>query len=428
MPALVVVGVQWGDEGKGKIVDLLSAQARLVVRFQGGDNAGHTVVFGGKKFALHLAPSGILQPRAQVVIGNGVVVNPLSLREEVRMLESRGVRTKGRLFLSPAAHVILPHHRLLDALREEGGRGIGTTKKGIGPCYEDKVARIGIRVADYLDPKAFPELLDTALSVRSHELQRVKPLREIRAEVMRDWAALRRFLAPFVVDTAGMLEAELKAGRRVLFEGAQGAMLDLDYGTYPFVTSSNTHAGSAAAGSGVGPTWIRSVLGITKAYTTRVGRGPFPTELFGTVGNYIRETGHEYGTTTGRPRRIGWLDLVQLRWALRINGATAIGMMKLDTLTNIHPLKVCTAYKLRGKAIRDWPYSRRELFDVEPVYETFPGFSGDLTKARRWSDLPKGARDYVAWVEKQLGVPMPLVSVGQDRKQTIWRSRTGLWG
>ncbi|MBI5597538.1 MAG: adenylosuccinate synthase [Elusimicrobia bacterium] len=428
MPALVVVGAQWGDEGKGKIVDLLSSEARMVVRFQGGDNAGHTVVFGGKSYALHLAPSGILHPRTRVVIGNGVVVNPLSLLEETRMLAKRGVSVKGRLFLSPAAHVILPTHRLLDALREEGGRGIGTTKKGIGPCYEDKVARIGIRVADYLDAKAFPGLLDIALRVRSAELQRVKPIREIRAEVMRDWPRLRRFLAPFVRDTAALVESELKAGRRVLFEGAQGAMLDLDYGTYPFVTSSNTHAGSAAAGSGVGPIWIRSVLGITKAYTTRVGRGPFPTEIEGSVAHYVRETGHEYGTTTGRPRRIGWLDLVQLRWALRTNGVTALGMMKLDTLANIHPLKVCTAYKLRGKTITEWPYSRRDLFELEPVYESFPGFAGDLTKARSWGELPKGARDYAAWVENKLGVPIPLVSVGKDRKQTIWRSRKGLWG
>ncbi|MDE2290778.1 MAG: adenylosuccinate synthase [Elusimicrobia bacterium] len=427
MGALVVVGAQWGDEGKGKIVDLLSAQARLVVRFQGGDNAGHTVVFGGKSFALHLAPSGILHPGTRVVIGSGVVVNPLSLREETRMLEGRGVKVRGRLFLSPAAHVILPLHRLIDALREEGGRGIGTTKKGIGPAYEDKVARIGVRVADYLDVKAFPELLETMLSVRSAELARVKPVKQLREEVLKDWPALRRFLAPFVRDTSALVEEELKKGRRVLFEGAQGAMLDLDYGTYPFVTSSNTHAANAAIGAGVGPTWIRSVLGITKAYTTRVGRGPFPTELFGATAHYIRETGREYGTTTGRPRRIGWLDLVQLRWALRTNGITALGMMKLDTLANVHPLKACTGYRLRGKLVRDWPYSRRDLFELEPVYETFPGFSGDLTKARRWQDLPKGARDYVVWVEKQLGVPVPLVSVGQDRKQTIFRSRAPLW-
>jgi len=428
MPALVVVGAQWGDEGKGKIVDLLSSQAKLVVRFQGGDNAGHTVVFGGKSYALHLAPSGILNPRARVVIGNGVVVNPSSLRDEVAMLEGRGVKVKGRLFLSPAAHVILPTHRILDTLREEGGRGIGTTKKGIGPAYEDKVARIGIRVADYLDEEAFPELLETMLSVRAAELERVRPTKEIRAEVLKDWPALRRFVAPFVRDTSAFVEAELKAGRRVLFEGAQGAMLDLDYGTYPFVTSSNTHAGSAAVGAGVGPTWIRSVLGITKAYTTRVGRGPFPTEIEGTVAHYVRETGREYGTTTGRPRRIGWLDLVQLRFANRVNGVTSLGMMKLDTLSAVHPIKVCVAYKLRGKTVTEWPYSRRDLYDVEPVYETFPGFSGDLGKARKYSDLPKGAREYVEWVEKKLGVRIPLVSVGPDRKQTIWRDQRTLWG
>ncbi|HVE14280.1 MAG TPA: adenylosuccinate synthase [Elusimicrobiota bacterium] len=421
MPAWVVVGAQWGDEGKGKIVHLLSRKADWVVRYQGGNNAGHTVVFGGKSFALHLAPSGILFPKTKNVIGNGVVVNPRALEDEVRMLESRGVRVRGRLFLSPAAHVILPYHVILDTLREEGGRGIGTTKKGIGPAYEDKVARIGIRVCDYLDEKAFPDLVQKVLKVRAAELSRVKPLKAIREEVFKDYARLRRFLKPFVRDTAALIDEALRAGDKVLFEGAQGVMLDLDYGTYPFVTSSNTVAAAAGAGSGVGPTRVNEVLGVSKAYTTRVGMGPFPTEIDGSVARYIRETGKEYGTTTGRPRRIGWLDLVQLRWAIRAGGVTRLGITKLDTLANVHPIKVCVAYRLRGKRTLDFPYSRRDLFEVEPIYETFPGFSGEISKARKLSDLPAGAREYVAWIEKKLGVPVTLVSVGQSEEQTILR-------
>jgi len=425
--SLVVVGAQWGDEGKGKIVHLLSRKANLVVRYQGGDNAGHTVVFSGKKYALHLAPSGILSPGKKVVIGNGVVINPKTLQGEVRMLERRGVKPRNRLFVSPAAHVILPTHIILDGLREEGGRGIGTTKKGIGPCYEDKVARIGIRVADYLEPAAFKKLLEKNIRVRSAELARVRPPRKILKDVLKEYEGLRRFLKPFVADTAKMVDDSVRLGRRVLFEGAQGAMLDLDYGTYPFVTSSNTLASNAATGSGVGPHRIGDVLGVTKAYTTRVGRGPFPTESFGKTASHIRKVGGEYGTTTGRPRRIGWLDLVQLKWAIRAHGISQLAITKLDTLSDIHPLKVCTAYKLGRRRLTEWPYSRSELFKVEPVYKSFEGFSGDLSKARKFSDLPKAARDYVQWVERQLDVPVTIVSVGRSREQTIFRGAKEVW-
>lgn len=426
MPSLVVVGAQWGDEGKGKIVHILSRKADLIVRYQGGNNAGHTVVFGGKSFALHLAPSGILYPGKKNIIGNGVVIDPKALYEEVSMLTRRRVKVSGRLFISPAAHVILPYHIILDTLREESGRGIGTTKRGIGPCYEDKVARIGIRIADYLEPAVFKRLVDRALKIRSSELIRVGPLNKIRLDVFKGYDKLRRFLKPFVADTADMIEAKLAARKRVLFEGAQGAMLDLDYGTYPFVTSSNTLAGAASTGSGVGPSRIHEVMGITKAYTTRVGRGPFPTELFDEIGTYIRKVGHEYGTTTGRPRRIGWLDLVQLRWAIRANGMTHICLTKLDTLADVRPLRVCTAYRLGKKKINSFPYSREAICEVEPVYENFPGFTGDLTRARKFSDLPKGARDYVLWIERKLGVPVSMVSVGPGRAQTIVRG-SGPW-
>jgi len=385
------------------------------------------VVFGGQKYALHLTPSGILAKGCKSVIGNGVVVDPNAFVKEVKMLESRGIKVRGRLFISLAAHVILPYHIYVDTLREEGGRGIGTTKRGIGPCYEDKVARIGVRVADYLDPEAFRKLVRQNLNVRAAELTRVKPLKEIEKEVFKDYDHLRRFLAPFAADCSKLLDDARKKKKRILLESAQGSMLDLDHGTYPFVTSSNPVAGGACAGAGIGPTAITAVMGVTKAYTTRVGLGPFPTEVEGHVGHYIREVGREFGTTTGRARRIGWLDVPQLRAAIRMNGMTALTMTKLDTLTGVHPLKVCVAYKLGKKRLADFPVSRRDQLDVEPIYEVFPGFSGDLSKAKKFSDLPRGAREYVLAVEKLLGVPIAIVSVGQSREQTIVREAGQLW-
>ncbi len=428
MPALVVVGAQWGDEGKGKIVHYLGSQADWVSRYQGGNNAGHTVVFGGQKYALHLTPSGILAKGCRSVIGNGVVVDPNAFIKEVKMLESRGIRVRGRLFLSLAAHVILPYHIYVDTLREEGGRGIGTTKRGIGPCYEDKVARIGIRVADFLDPEQFKKLVRKNLKVRAAELAKVKPLKEIEKEVFKDYDRQRRFLAPFAADVSLLLDGAVKKRKKLLLESAQGSMLDLDHGTYPFVTSSNPVAGGACAGAGIGPTAITAVMGVTKAYTTRVGLGPFPTEIDGHVAHYVREVGKEYGTTTGRARRIGWLDVPQLKAAIRMNGMTSLTMTKLDTLTGVHPIKVCVGYKLGKKKLTEFPVSRRDQLEVEAVYESFPGFSGDLSKARKWSDLPRGAREYVLAVEKKLGVPIAIVSVGQSREQTIVRDPKILWG
>lgn len=427
MSTLVVVGAQWGDEGKGKIVHYLSAKSDFIVRYQGGNNAGHTVVFDGKKFALHLIPSGILFPGKQNVIGNGVVISPRAFYDEVRGLEKRKIKVRGRLHLSPFAHMILPYHIILDTLREEGGRGIGTTKKGIGPCYEDKVARIGIRLCDYLEPETFKALVAQNLKVRAAELSRVKPLAKIAEEVFQDYDRLRRYLAPFCADTTLMLDKALKAKKRILMESAQGAMLDLDFGTYPFVTSSNPIAGGACVGAGVGPTAIKEVLGVTKAYTTRVGLGPFPTEMEGRVATYIREIGKEYGVTTGRARRIGWLDLPQLKLALRVNGMTCLAMTKLDTLANVHPIKVCTAYRLKGKRLSEFPASRRAQLDAEPIYETFPGFTGDLSGAKKFSDLPLAAQNYVLEIEKRLGTPIPIVSVGQSREQTIIRDKRFGW-
>jgi len=428
MPSLVVVGAQWGDEGKGKIVDFLARKSDVVVRYQGGNNAGHTVVFDGKAFALHLIPSGILLPGKRNIIGNGVVVSPRALKEEVGLLARRGIAVRGRLFVSLNAHVILPYHILLDSLREEGGRGIGTTKKGIGPCYEDKVARLGVRVCDFLDPAIFRALVEQNLRVRSAELTSGgERLADIRREVFRDYDPLRRFLAPYAADTAGLVNDALDRGRRVLFESAQGAMLDLDFGTYPFVTSSNPLAGGACAGAGVGPNRIGDVLGVTKAYTTRVGLGPFPTEVDGHIASYLREKGKEYGATTGRPRRIGWLDLVQLRRAIQVSGIRRLAMTKLDTLSSVHPIRVCTSYRLGRKRITHFPYGRTEQLDAEPVFETLPGWSGDLSGARRHADLPRAARDYVAWVEERLGVPVSIVSVGQSRAETIARDASFGW-
>jgi|CXWL01.1.fsa_nt_gi adenylosuccinate synthase len=427
MPALVVVGAQWGDEGKGKIVHFLGKGADWVVRYQGGNNAGHTVVFGGEKYALHLIPSGILARGCKSVIGNGVVIDPRALVKEVELLEKRGIVVRGRLFVSLAAHVILPYHIYIDTLREEGGRGIGTTKRGIGPCYEDKVARIGVRVADYLDPQAFAALVRQNLKVRAAELSQVKPLKAIEKEVFADYDRLRKFLAPFAADVSKLLDDARKNKKHLLLESAQGSMLDLDHGTYPFVTSSNPVAGGACAGAGLGPTAVTAVMGVTKAYTTRVGLGPFPTEVEGHLARYIREVGKEYGVTTGRPRRIGWLDVPQLKAAIRMNGMTALTMTKLDTLTGVHPIKICVAYKLGKKRIADFPISRREQLDVEPIYESFPGFSGDLTGARKFADLPRGAREYVLAVEKKLGIPISIVSVGQSREQTIVRDAKGIW-
>ena len=425
MPVLIVIGAQWGDEGKGKIVHYLSGEADLVVRYQGGDNAGHTVVFGGESFALHLIPSGILFPRTRNLIGNGVVVNPAALQAEARTLERRGIKVRGRLWVSAQAHLILPHHMALDRVREAGRGAVGSTLKGIGPCYEDKIARRGVRAADYLEPETFRHVLEAALAAHEGELGRRETAR-LRQETLAATPALRRFLAPFCRDTVGLLAGEAARGRKVLMESAQGCMLDIDFGTYPFVTSSNPTAGGACAGAGLPPAAVDAVLGVAKAYTTRVGRGPFPTELGEPLASRLRETGHEYGATTGRPRRIGWLDLPQLRCAMRTSGISRLALTKLDTLSGTDPIRVCTGYTWRGKRLADFPVSRLAQAEVKPVYKDLPGFSGDLSGARRFQDLPKTAQSYVRWVEAQLGCPIAMVSVGPSREQTIMR-KNDLW-
>lgn len=428
MPNLVVVGAQWGDEGKGKVVHFLSEKAHDIVRYQGGNNAGHTVIHRQEKFALHLVPAGILFPDKRGIIGNGVVVNPKEFLQEVDFLRDKGISLRNRLFVSLGAHVVLPHHILLDAAHESGNRPIGTTKKGIGPCYTDKAARRGIQVVDYLDARTFARLLDETLERNRPEILRCGgSVEELRRRSLEDQRLYAARLRPFCLDTISLVQDSLSRDRWVLFEGAQGIALDLDLGTYPFVTSSSTVAGGACAGAGVGPTQIQDVLGVTKAYVTRIGTGPFPTEMPKPLADSLREKGQEYGATTGRPRRMGWLDLVQLKRAVQMGGIRRLVMTKLDTLSGLDPIRVCVAYSLGHRTLRDFPVSASAFDRVKPVYRELPGFSGDLGSARRAADLPLKARRYVEWVEKQLGAPISLVSVGREREATIVRDPSFAW-
>ncbi|HDZ24681.1 MAG TPA: adenylosuccinate synthase, partial [Desulfobacteraceae bacterium] len=399
MSNVVVVGTQWGDEGKGKIIDLLTEYASTVVRFQGGNNAGHTLVVGGEKFILHLIPSGILHPNKKCLIGNGVVVDPGVLISEIKNLRARGVEiTPGNLYLSERAHLIMPYHNALDWAREakKGKKKLGTTGRGIGPCYEDKAARVGLRAVDLLDRKYFLNRLRSNLDKKNFILEKyykVKPLN--RAKIVRDSAKWSKFLAPFISNIALQIDQALQKKENILFEGAQGTHLDLDHGTYPYVTSSNPVAGSISAGAGLGPRKIDSVVGLVKAYTTRVGDGPFPTELKDKTGEHLRDRGREYGSTTGRPRRCGWLDTVVLRESVRLNSLDMFALTKLDILTGLKKIKICIAYKLNGKKIKYIPADLASFQRCEPVYETLPGWSEDITGAKKMSDLPPAARKYV---------------------------------
>jgi adenylosuccinate synthase len=428
MPNVVVVGAQWGDEGKGKVVDLLTQHAQVVVRFQGGNNAGHTLVVGGQKTVLHLIPSGILHPGKTCVIGNGVVVDPGVLVGEIDSLKAKGLlKDDGHLLISENAHVIFPWHKLLDALREKvrGGQAIGTTGRGIGPTYEDKVARRGIRVRDLLDlerlNRRVSERLPAALEemrALAHHLKQAPPQLETQ-QVVTEFAGLGERLRPHVGDASLFLATQRERGARILFEGAQGTLLDVDHGTYPFVTSSNCVAGNAAVGTGLGPTAIDKVMGISKAYTTRVGGGPFPTELTDEWGEHLRKTGDEYGSTTGRPRRCGWLDGVVLRYAVRVNGLWGLALTKLDVLSGIKSLSLCTSYELDGKRVTELPTDYEDLARVKPVYETLHGWEEALAGVRTFDELPANAKRYVRRVEEVSGVPVICVSVGADRGETI---------
>ena len=416
MPATVVVGAQWGDEGKGKIVDLLTPFAEVVVRYAGGANAGHTLVVRGEKIVLHLVPSGILHAGQECIVGQGCVVDAGTLLEEIDLLEVRGISTKGRLFVADRAHVVLPHHRLIDALREQADPKIGTTKRGIGPAYEDKVGRVGVRVGDLIRP-GLEAKVAANLASWSPRIEALGGTTPSASEITASLLAQAERLRPYVADGARRAGDAIERGAKVLLEGAQGTMLDIDYGTYPFVTSSSATSGGACTGGGVAPTRIERVIGICKAYATRVGGGPFPTELHGEAGEALRQAGAEFGATTGRPRRCGWLDLPALRFAARVNGMTSIAMTKLDVLTGMPELQLATGYRLDGEVIDEPPFEGLER--VEPIYETHAGWTEDVTHCRTLEELPANARKYLARIEELVGCPIGIVSVGPDREQTI---------
>ncbi|MDQ1632783.1 MAG: adenylosuccinate synthase [Frankiaceae bacterium] len=426
MPAVVLVGAQWGDEGKGKATDLLGGRVDYVVRYQGGNNAGHTVVIEDESgpsetYAMHLIPCGMLRPECNPVIGNGVVVDPAVLLEEMDGLAARGVDVS-RLRVNADAHLIMPHHRALDKVTERylGKAKIGTTGRGIGPAYGDKVARVGIRVQDLLDPGIFREKVELALREKNQVLAKVYNRRPIDVdEVCEEYAAYAERLTPYIADTGLLLHQALDAGKNVLLEGSQGTLLDVDHGTYPFVTSSNPVAGGAATGAGIGPTRITRVIGIVKAYTTRVGSGPFPTELLDDDGERLRTIGGEFGVTTGRSRRTGWFDAVIARYAVRVNGLTDLFLTKLDVLSGFPEVPVCVGYEIDGERLDDMPMTQTGFHHAKPVYEALPGWDEDITKARTLEELPYAARRYVERIEELSGTPVSAVGVGPGRDETL---------
>lgn len=423
MSAFIVLGAQWGDEGKGKMTDYLAETADVVVRYQGGNNAGHTVEVGDKQYKLHLIPSGVLYEDKLNVIGNGLVVDPKALFDEMDYLKGLGVDiTPERLIVSDRAHVIMPYHKVLDALKEKarGKNDIGTTGKGIGPCYTDKVERCGIRVCDLMHINVFEEKLRENIEMKNSYITKVlggEPLNF--DEIFNDYVKYAERLRPYVKDTSVRVYDEIKSGKKVLFEGAQGMLLDIDYGTYPYVTSSNTVAGGVSNGVGIGPNMITNAIGIAKAYTTRVGKGPFPTELLDEMGDWIREKGHEFGVTTGRARRCGWLDLVILKTTARVSGLTSFAVTKIDTLAGIDKIKVCVGYEFNGTVIDYFPASLEDLAECKPVYEEFDGWGEEVQNARSYEELPENAKKYLKRIEEFTGTKISIVSVGPRRDQTM---------
>jgi adenylosuccinate synthase len=421
MAGIVVVGSQWGDEGKGKITNFISQNSDMVVRYQGGNNAGHTIYVDGKKFELSSVPSGIFNPERLAVIGNGTVVNPKALLDELHEIQAQGVTTDN-LRISDRAHVIFPYHMLMDKLADakKGDGKIGTTGRGIGPTYMDKAARIGIRVADLLDEDVLRERLSNVLAEKNEILEKIYNQKPFDVETLvAEYYGYGQTLKPYIVDTTVLINDYLDDGKRVLFEGAQGAMLDIDQGTYPYVTSSSPVGGGATVGAGVGPTKINGVVGVAKAYTSRVGDGPFPTELFDEVGNRIREVGHEYGVVTKRPRRIGWLDTVVLRHAARIGGFTHLSLNSLDVLSGLKTVKLAVAYELDGQRISHYPANLKDVQRVTPIYEELPGWSEDITGIKSREELPANAENYLKRVEELIGVPLYTFAVGPSNEQTI---------
>ncbi len=424
MPVTVVIGSQWGDEGKGKIVDLLSEDLEIVARYQGGANAGHTICWGDKTFVLHLVPSGIFHPGVTCVIGNGVVIDPVAVMEEIRTIRELGYDVEGRLFISHNAHLIMPYHKRIEQAREQArdGGAIGTTGRGIGPAYVDKFARTGIRVVDLLDRDVLRKKLTRSIEEKNAILKGVYGAEELNVEaIIEEYVEFDRLIDPYVTDTSEYLCDALKEGKKVLAEGAQGSLLDVDFGTYPYVTSSHPTAGGACTGLGIPPTEIDRVIGIVKAYSTRVGNGPFPTELEDETGEQLRRVGQEFGATTGRPRRCGWLDLVALRYTSMINGFTDLAITKLDVLTGHETLQAATHYRYDGKETNRFPAEVQTLERVEPVYETLAGWQEDIIGVDRFEDLPEAARTYLQFIAKTLNVDISMISTGPKRSQTIVR-------
>ncbi|NIK79258.1 adenylosuccinate synthase [Paenibacillus castaneae] len=420
MSTVVVVGTQWGDEGKGKITDFLAEGADVVARYQGGNNAGHTILIDNKKYKLTMIPSGIFNHNKTCVIGNGMVINPEALIQEINYIHENGFSTEN-LKISDRAHVIMPYHLILDGLEEDrkGDNKIGTTRKGIGPCYMDKAARNGVRIADLMDAEEFEARIRSIMIEKNHLIEQVYGGEALDADaVIRDYLGFAEVLRPYVTDTSVVLNDAIDAGKKVLFEGAQGVMLDIDQGTYPYVTSSNPSAGGVCIGSGVGPSKIQQVIGVAKAYTTRVGDGPFPTEQDNEIGQLIRDKGHEYGTVTGRPRRVGWFDTVVVRHARRVSGITGLSLNSLDVLTGLETVKICTGYKLRGEVIDTYPASLKLVSECEAIYEEYPGWSEDISGAKTLEDLPANTRNYLNRVSELTGIPIAIFSVGRNREQT----------
>ena len=421
MSVSILVGCQWGDEGKGKIVDILSEKYQIVARYQGGANAGHTVQIGDKQYVLHLIPSGILRENVTCVIGNGVVIDPKALLEEILLLESNGIKISGRLFISHNAHLIMPYHKLLDMINESGANKIGTTGRGIGPCYIDKYARKGIKIVDLLNKKVLEKKIRENINEKNNLLKKIYEKEELEVEeIIKEYTEFDKIIDKYIKDVPVYLHNSISEGKSILLEGAQGALLDVDHGTYPFVTSSNPTAGGACTGTGIPPNQIDDVIGIVKAYTTRVGNGPFPTELLDDDGETLRKLGVEFGATTGRPRRCGWFDAFLVKYSCMINGINSVSITKLDILGNFDKIKVCVGYKLDGKMLKSFPTDISQLEKIKPVYETLNGWKTDISKIRSFNELPSETKDYLNFISSECQFKIKIISVGPKRSQTIF--------
>jgi len=420
MSVTVLVGSQWGDEGKGKIVDILSEKYDVVTRYQGGANAGHTVEIGEKQYILHLIPSGILRENVICVVGNGVVIDPVALLDEIKLLEENGISVEGRLFISHNAHLIMPYHKLLDSIKEKSEQKIGSTGRGIGPCYTDKFARKGIRIVDLLNRKVLEEKIRTNLEEKNTLLKNVYDHEGLDADkIVKEYINFDKEIDSYITDVPAYLSNAIAEGKSILLEGAQGALLDVDFGTYPFVTSSSPTSGGACTGTGIPPTKINSVFGIVKAYTTRVGNGPFPSELVDTDGEKLRKVGAEYGATTGRPRRCGWFDAFLVKYSAMINGIDSVAITKLDVLSHFEKIKVCVGYELNGNALKSFPTDVERLDQVIPIYEELDGWNEDITQCKSYSDLPAKTKDYLDYIASTAGIKLEIISVGPKRRETI---------